>query len=511
MRFSELVAPAHLAVAALIIAWDVFIAGQMVKLRGAPRVLTALTGLAALLVAPAVFVLIAVSLLETGRAISAIAWVWPACTVLFALQAVHATSRRLVSPLIGVPIALFDVLVATVAVARFMIFRGGEPPLPLLALSASHAASLGLFIGSMALSSPLALQIPILSPAFPARWRASHTVRGLLALYAIAWVLLVAVELPRGVLAVRGYERFADDRLTEHPQGDFDVGIKLFPDLDGLPPPVAVRYDPPLLDTLDVDAIALTLESGATRLAALDSIARLIEPLRRGDSTRLVVTIGYPGDAHAAYGRDPAAYTRARLADVDRVVRRLRPDILLPADAPYARGVRALDALPLAYWTDYLTRAAELTHRLRPRTQVGISAAAYDAADSALYAWAASPESPLDVVGFALYPGFRGELSLRTRIEAAERWMRLGPATPKPHWVFAAGGYPAVHGEASQERAVWGALAWATGREHVFGLIVTEPGDYATLTGLRSGAGRLRPVVGAVARAIRGLRESLSG
>ena len=506
MRLTELVAPAHLAVALVILLWDIFIAGQMVRLRDAPPVLTALTGLGALLVAPAAFVLVAVSLLETGRAIGSVAWVWPACTILFALQALYATVRRLVTPLIGVPIAVYDAIVAVVAVSHYMVYQGQEPPFALLALSAAYASSLGIFIGGMALTSPFALQIPILSPAFPARWRASKSVRATLALYAAAWAVLVAIQLPRGVLAVRGYARFASERLQEHPQGDFTVGVKLFPDLAGFPPPVSVKHDLGLLDTLNVGAIAVTLRSEGARPVALDSLARLLDPARR-DSTLLIVTLGYPDNADDAFRRDPAAYTRARLGELDQVMRRLRPDIVLPADAPYTRGTRAMGRVPVRYWTGYLTQAAALVHRLRPRTQVAIAASAYDGADSALYAWAAAPTSPMDAVGFVLYPGFRGELSLRTRTEAADRWMRLGPPQRKPHWVFSAGGYPVVHGEASQERSLWGALAWATSRPGIIGLIATEPGDYTQLTGLRAGDGRLRPAVGALARAIRGLAE----
>ena len=74
--------------------------------------------------------------------------------------------------------------------------------------------------------------------------------------------------------------------------------------------------------------------------------------------------------------------------------------------------------------------------------------------------------------------------------------------------MFATGGYPEAHGEASQERAVWAALAWATSKPQIKGLIVSEAGDYGVIRGLRAADGHLRRVTFAVMRAMKGLRES---
>jgi hypothetical protein len=79
---------------------------------------------------------------------------------------------------------------------------------------------------------------------------------------------------------------------------------------------------------------------------------------------------------------------------------------------------------------------------------------------------------------------------------------------PKEHWVFAAGGYPLVHGEMSQVRSIIGVLAWATAEAPIKGLVVYEGGDYNTVRGLRAPGGRLRPVTNAVLRAEKGLRAA---
>ena len=41
-------------------------------------------------------------------------------------------------------------------------------------------------------------------------------------------------------------------------------------------------------------------------------------------------------------------------------------------------------------------------------------------------------------------------------------------------------------------------------------MIVSEPGDYTDMTGLRAADGRLRPAAAALRRAMRGLREAVA-
>ena len=78
----------------------------------------------------------------------------------------------------------------------------------------------------------------------------------------------------------------------------------------------------------------------------------------------------------------------------------------------------------------------------------------------------------------------------------------------KDHWIFATGGYPEAHGEKSQERAIWAALAWGTSRPSIKGLIVWDAGDYGVIRGLRAADGHLRRATFAIMRAMKGLRES---
>ncbi|HVG23077.1 MAG TPA: hypothetical protein VND45_02885, partial [Thermoanaerobaculia bacterium] len=88
-----------------------------------------------------------------------------------------------------------------------------------------------------------------------------------------------------------------------------------------------------------------------------------------------------------------------------------------------------------------------------------------------------------------------------------DRWMRESRST-KDHWVFSVSGFPEAHGESSQERAVWDALAWATSRPAIKGLLAAESGDYGSIRGIRASDGRLRQVAFAIMRAMKGLRET---
>jgi hypothetical protein len=217
------------------------------------------------------------------------------------------------------------------------------------------------------------------------------------------------------------------------------------------------------------------------------------------------VTLGYEDKLVPLPGRT-FSDTR-RLATIDQVVRRLKPDVLLPAQDPYTAGTAAAGPHPPQYWESYITRAAAIAKRARPRTKIGVSASSYDRQDSTLYAWAAAPGSPVDLVGFSLYPSVSGMRTLDAAKGAADRWMHESRST-KDHWVWAAGGYPAAHGETSQERAVWAALAWATTRPAIKAVIVSEAGDYGVIRGLRAADGHLRRVAFAVMRAMKGLKES---
>ena len=504
MRLREILPYAFYVASALVLLWDVFLAGQIAQLRRAPRFFRSVTALGGLLIAPALLVAITSASVLNGRAIHVIAWVWPLTLAIFALQAAYAVGKRLVTPFIGLPIAAYDIILAASAFVRYQAYSGRDPSAATLAIAAAQSSALGLMLGRIALFSPLAVQLPFLAPAYPARWRVSATVRGTLAVLALGFAVVFVAQLPSAIVAVRSYGAYAQDRLQERPRGDFTIGLRIFPALNDAPPPLALRSDMAIIDSVGLGAISVVIDPAGARLAALDSLARSIEEERR-DSVLLIVSVGYDRDARESFRASPAAHMRARLATVDRIVRRLRPDIILPARDPYTEGTRAMGRVPLAWWQEFLRQATANARRVSNRVQVGVAASAFVGADSTLYAWASRPDSPIDVVGFSFYPSYDGGGSLNARLHVAERWMR---GATKNHWVFSSGAYPVTHGETSQARALWGTLAWATSHAPVKGLIVESAGDYDSVTGLRAPGGRIRPALATLERAVAAMAET---
>ena len=197
----------------------------------------------------------------------------------------------------------------------------------------------------------------------------------------------------------------------------------------------------------------------------------------------LIVAIGYRGSMlpeltkvqfdRAAAARDAAVGDRSPASD-----------IVLPAEDPYGSGERALGTLSAGALGSRTSPKRRASPRASDRkVRVGVAASAYTPSDSALYAWAASPGSPIDVVGFSLFPSPYVGGGIQTDTRTADRWMRATPPR-KEHWVFGTGGYPLAYGERSQEEAVWEVLAWATDHPAIKGAIVYEAGDYGQTRGL---------------------------
>jgi hypothetical protein len=506
MTAHGLLAALYIVVSAAAIAWDILMAGRIAQLRRIPRAFQAITGMAGLLLIPALVVAYTSQSLLYGRAILLVGWLWPFTCLLFLLQTLYALARRLVTPFFGFPLLVYNAVIATVALTKFAITQGDSPAEFALALNAAQASMLGTFFGAPVLWNPIYLQVPIFAPSLPARWGFTRFARVVIGVVVIIVTALVVVELPGAYAGIRSYAPHANDQLQEHPQGDFKIGLKIFPDLRSGPPPTAITNDLALADTLDVDAITIVVDPEAARGVALDSIARSID-IARSDSTIIIIALGYPKKGAEEIKQSREDYTMARLKDIDRIARRLKPDYLIPAVDPTVEGARVLGDQSTDYWMTYFTRASRVAHYIYPRIKIGMPMSSYGTRDSTLYAWAARRGSPIDVLGFSLFAGFDGMRSLDTDLRVAQRWMRTYP-NPKEHWVFAAGGYPLVHGEENQRRAILAVLAWATTQSAIKGLVVYEGGDYNTVRGLRAPSGRLRPATAALLRAETQLRAS---
>lgn len=345
-----------LGIAAAVLAWDVTLAGWIAARREAPVVFTQLTGFCGLLVVPAVVVAIASGTVGGARTIVGITWLVPAVAIAFALQVAFALASRLVSPLVGLPLLVYDIVLAAVACGDYLLLTRGTAPLPLQAALSARDVLVGIGVGRAALVSPLAILVPILAPAYPARWRWSGATRGALVLAATALATVLVLEWPRGVAAIRSYDVALSETMPARNRSDFAVGLEVLPTLTGAPPARAWAADTMLVHTLAPDLVMVTLHEDATRGAALDSLARTLATLR-ADSVRLAVALAFPSSTSEAA-------VAARLAAVERIVTRLRPDVLVPAlPEPVPDWVADVPATP-AWWTRLLQRSAQAIARV---------------------------------------------------------------------------------------------------------------------------------------------------
>jgi hypothetical protein len=497
-------APAHLALTLVIIIWNVLVAGRIAQLRLASRPFAIITGMAGLLMIPAFVVAIATTSVITGRALAAVDWLWALTIVLCAVQAIYALSRRLVNPLWGLPIAAYDILLAVAAVSRLAVAHGFDVARPLLVLMGAEIDSLALITTDAAIVSPLFLHVPLISPAFPPLTKWTQGVRAAMAGFALVWFGLLLAEIPRADVALDSYDSHRGDRLTERPAG-FAIGLKLLPDVERPPSAASVKADFTMAEWTNVNAVNVVIVPSASALA-IDSVANTIAALPR-DSLTVIVTIGYHDKILPELRKQPLD-AETRLKTMHRVLSRVRPDIIVPAQEPYGIGARMVGRLPVSEWQEYYAKTAALVKQVRPRTSVALSLSSFDSRDSTLYSWAIAPGSPIDVIGFSFYPTRLGARSMDAGFRAADRWMRAQRNT-KAHWVLGAGGYPLAHGEISQERAIWAALAWATARPLVQGLVVSDANDYGQAMGVRAPNGRFRRAAEALRTAQRTLRETM--
>ncbi len=492
--------------------WDVGVAGRLARVAEAPRGWATLTAVTGLLLIPAALVRVIGSSIIDGRTVAALGWLWPLVLTMMLAQAMLTLVRGLGARAIVTPIVIYDAILAAAAWIEYAAGHGIALPVWLHAIPTAMAGAIGYVSGAAALWSPFAIAPPLLAPAYRARWAVNATVRGLVALYALVGVVAFASELPQAVRGVSSFSRWTLAPLTERPADTpLVVGVQMLPTLRGTPAPLALRYDTDLADSARVGAVAVTIAPGGATPRALDSLSRSLDRYR-ADSAVIVITLGWDMEEALRVRFAPTAWERDRIALVGQVMRRLRPDILVPLEDPNGVGLLIAGDRSAASWQPLLTQSARTAHTLRPRTRVLAEIGTFDRRDSLLATWAASPASGLDGVGYVMQPGFRGGVSLEARLQAADRWRaarrRQFPGRVSDEWVVLTAGFPWTMGEQAQDRGIWGVLAWASARPTIDGVIVGDAGDYDTRRGLRGPGGRLRLAYTSLRRAIRGLDDT---
>jgi len=98
----------------------------------------------------------------------------------------------------------------------------------------------------------------------------------------------------------------------------------------------------------------------------------------------------------------------------------------------------ALGTLSPQRWESFLTEAARVAKAGGQNVRVGVSASRSPGTTVRLYAWAAAPGSPIDVVGFSLFPSPYVGGGIQADTRTADRWMRRHAAKERAldlrHW-----------------------------------------------------------------------------
>jgi hypothetical protein len=490
--------PAALGVGAIALCiWNFSTGRRLSTLSAASRGFRVLSGLGAFLLLPALFIGLLAPTAPGVRVLGPLAWLWPLVTVILAVQAIWAIGIARGGRLSTVIIAAFNLLVAWVATTRWIASIGGA--LPAWALAPGDAVSIlaAFGLGNAAFPWGAGLLMPAIAPAAPARSRTTRVFRALLATGCACVVGFTALELPPAARALRTAGTLATVAPDSGARGELSVGLRVFGALGGLPSGVTARRDMALADSLGLTALHVELHPSAATAAVLDSIARSVEPRR--DSLTLVVTLTLGGRAAPGTGDTE----RARLALIDRIVRRLHPDVLLPAErVTHGEGAPSVDG-----WRAYYDHAAIAARRVDQDITVALATDASSPADSALADWVMTGRSRVDAVAIAVRDGGADPLRFIEALNAAARWAALARVRPDV-WVVGVPSAPLVSGEAVQEQLVRHALAWGAARAWVRGVIAGDASDVAAATGVRTASGRPRRALAEVAAALRAQRDA---
>jgi len=246
----------------------------------------------------------------------------------------YALSKRLVNLAWGFPIAVYNILIATISITRYFVAHGWSPPEPLVAILAAQSLAMVFASGTATVMATRVLHQHADGVARVSRRRAASRRR-----FASSWPS-PALTWSVFIIALGGHARSSSCETTTPiaaihcvsvPDADFAIGLRCSPTFARRRPPRQSAVIPHCETTMDVDAVSVVVIPGATKLA-IDSLAKVIEPARR-DSTVFIVALGYRRKVIPELG--PVGLDdKERLATLKLAIERLKPDIVLPAEDP---------------------------------------------------------------------------------------------------------------------------------------------------------------------------------
>lgn len=499
MSFPVWSLPAALgASAAALVVWNFALGARLSALPSMGRGFRALSALCAFLFLPALVIGLLAPTAPGARVLGPLVWLWPLAAIAVLLQSVWAATAGRASRLVTLPIVLFDFVVAWIVVSRWVEGLGAALPAwalaPGVAVSTFAAAAFGpdaFLWGATAL-------VPALAPAAPARWRLGRVARVAAATACTTAVAATAAAGPRAFDAVQLAQALKAGPLAAPAHADLAIGLRLFGTLTSTPSAAVARSDVALADSLGVTALHVELAWNGLTGSALDSVARSVEARR--DSVVLIVTLDV--DEQWWQRRPSDAESRARLAMIARVVQRLRPDVLIPADR-FAAGAPTAD---IGWWQAYYERTAATARRVDRNITVALATDAASSADSALVDWVMQGNSPLDAIAVHVDDHGADPSVFLAALNAMTRWASLAGVPPSV-WILGVPASPSVTGELAQQRLVRHTLAWGAAHAWVRGVVAGDASDAMAAAALRTAEGRSRRALAEVGAALRAARD----
>jgi hypothetical protein len=315
----------------------------------------------------------------------------------------------------------------------------------------------------------------------------------------IGWSAIAAaivVRMPQAHASVVAAERLVPSAASGA-RGALAIGVRLFGDLTSAPSAAVARRDVALADSLGVTAVHVALSRADISNNALDSIARALAPRR--DSMTLIVTLRLTTDVPT----ENSSAERDRLAALERITRRLRPDVLVPADRigldDSSDGARNV--------ARHYERVTTLVRRTNRRIVVALGTDASRTADSLAVEWVLQGDAPVAAIALSVRGDGAHPQRFLDALAAMSRWASLGRPPPDT-WLLGVPSAPTITGERAQRHLVRYALAWATARPWVRGVIAGDASDVAGPVALRTARGRRRLALAEVAIALRLQRDA---
>ncbi len=189
--------PAALAILGIaLVGWNLALGARVSALPSAGRAFRALTGLCAFLLVPAFVIGLLTPTLPGARVLEQLAWLWPVVVVGVAVQALWALLGGRAGVAVAFPIVLFDLMVAWVAVARWLEGHGALLGAWMLAPGMAVSSIGATVLGEGAFLWSAAALVPLLVPAAPARRRLNGAWRAFVATGCVVALVLLGSEVP---------------------------------------------------------------------------------------------------------------------------------------------------------------------------------------------------------------------------------------------------------------------------------------------------------------------------